>query len=73
MIKSFVKSNKFGIIGIPVGALSGFIYYLQIGCVDGCAITGDPINSALYGALMGAVALSMLDGKNKENGSSKIN
>jgi hypothetical protein len=72
MIKSFIKRNKFAIIGIPIGAIAGFVYYQQIGCVDGCTITGNPINSTLYGALMAAVAFSMFDGKNKENESSRI-
>ncbi len=66
MIKSFITSNKFAFIGTAVGLLAGYIYYQQIGCVDGCTITGDPLNSSLYGALMGGIALSMLDAKKKE-------
>ena len=65
MIKSFISSNKFAFFGTAIGLLAGYLYYQQIGCVDGCTITGDPLNSSLYGALMGGVALSMLDAKKK--------
>ncbi len=43
-------------IGLSLGAGLGFSYYYFIGCNTGnCAITGSPINSTLYGALMGVV------------------
>lgn len=36
------------------GALLGFLYYKEVGCVTGtCAITSDPLKSALYGAVLG--------------------
>ena len=73
MIKSFITSNKFALIGTALGLLAGYLYYQQIGCVDGCTITGDPLNSSLYGALMGGLGLSMLDGKKKKNESSGLN
>lgn len=41
-------------IGIVLGALGGYIYYTEIGCLSGtCAITSKPLNSTLYGAVMG--------------------
>lgn len=73
MIKSFITTNKFAFIGTALGLLAGYLYYQQIGCVDGCTITGDPLNSSLYGALMGGVGLSMLDSKKKKNESSRLN
>ncbi|MDD3226928.1 MAG: DUF6132 family protein [Tissierellia bacterium] len=40
--------------GIVVGGLLGFLYYKFIGCSSGtCSITSNPINSTLYGAVMG--------------------
>jgi len=48
------------IIGLIVGALGGYLYYYFIGCVSGtCAITSKPLNSTLYGALMGGLLFNM--------------
>ena len=42
------------IAGGSIGALLGYAYYYFIGCNSGsCAITSKPLNSAVYGALMG--------------------
>lgn len=47
-------------IGIVVGAIAGYFYYLYIGCASGtCAITSKPLNSSLYGALMGGLLSNM--------------
>jgi hypothetical protein len=47
-------------IGVVVGAISGFLYYNYIGCFTGtCAITSKPLNSTLYGALMGGLLFNM--------------
>jgi hypothetical protein len=37
------------------GALGGFLYYHFIGCNGSCAITGSPVDSTLYGSLMGLI------------------
>ena len=48
-------------IGIAIGAFAGYGYYFYIGCASGtCAITSKPLNSTLYGALMGGLILNML-------------
>ena len=45
-------------IGLVLGAGLGYSYYYFIGCKTGtCAITGSPLNSTLYGAVMGLVLL----------------
>jgi len=47
-------------IGIIVGAVAGYLYYSYVGCVSGtCAITSKPLNSTLYGALMGGLVFNM--------------
>ena len=47
-------------IGILVGLFAGYLYYLQIGCVSGtCAITSKPLNSTLYGGLMGGLLFNL--------------
>jgi LytS/YehU family sensor histidine kinase len=47
-------------IGIVVGAIAGYLYYFYVGCTSGtCAITSKPLNSTLYGALMGGLVFNM--------------
>lgn len=47
-------------IGIVVGAIFGYLYYKFVGCASGtCAITSKPINSTLYGAVMGGLLFNM--------------
>lgn len=47
-------------IGIVLGAFAGYFYYLYIGCATGtCAITSKPLNSTLYGSLMGGLLFNM--------------
>lgn len=53
------------IIGVLAGGIGGYAYYYWIGCNSGsCPITSQPVNSALYGALMGGLLLNMFQ-KNK--------
>jgi hypothetical protein len=54
-------------IGIAIGAIAGYLYYFYIGCVSGtCAITSKPLNSTLYGALMGGLVFNMFMKKPKK-------
>ncbi len=47
---------KFHILGIIIGSIAGYAYYYFIGCASGtCAITSKPLNSSLYGAVMGGL------------------
>ena len=47
-------------IGIAIGALAGYAYYFYVGCASGtCAITSKPLNSTLYGALMGGLIFNI--------------
>lgn len=51
------------IIGFIAGALLGFTYWYFIGCNSGtCAITSSPVNSALYGGLMGVLLVNSFSG-----------
>ena len=46
--------------GIIIGAVAGYLYYFYVGCFTGtCAITSKPLNSSLYGALMGGLLFNM--------------
>lgn len=48
-------------IGVIVGLVAGYLYYQEIGCISGtCAITSKPLNSTLYGGLMGGLLFNLL-------------
>ncbi|MBP6231414.1 MAG: hypothetical protein KA397_07180 [Paludibacteraceae bacterium] len=66
-IKQWVKQNILYIIGSIVGAIGGYIYWYFIGCDSGgCPITSSPYNSVIWGAIMGALLLSMLKKDKKD-------
>jgi hypothetical protein len=53
-MKSFLIKHRASFMGIALGALAGYAYYHFVGCASGtCAITSSPVNSIVYGALMG--------------------
>jgi hypothetical protein len=67
-MRNFLKKYQLTIIGIVVGAIGGYLYYHFIGCNSGsCAITSKPINSTLYGALMGGLTFNIFKKENKKN------
>jgi hypothetical protein len=56
----FLLKYKLTLLGILAGAIGGYLYYYNVGCVSGtCAITSKPLNSTLYGALMGGLLLNI--------------
>jgi uncharacterized protein YcfJ len=64
-MKKFAKKNWLAIAGVIIGAISGYCYWRYVGCSSGtCAITSKPINSTLYGAVMGGLVGSLFQ-KNK--------
>ena len=57
---NFISKYKLAIIGVILGAVGGYLYYYYVGCVSGtCPITSKPLNSTLYGAMMGGLILSI--------------
>ena len=64
MLQSFIKKNLRNIVGMLLGAIAGWMYWNFIGCTSGtCAITSKPINSTLYGALMGYLVAGIFQKK----------
>ena len=62
---NLLRKYKLTLIGILAGGSAGYLYYYFVGCASGtCAITSSPVNSTLYGALMGALLLNIFQ-KNK--------
>jgi hypothetical protein len=42
------------IVGVVIGGFLGFVYYKVVGCPNGsCPITSKPMNTIIYGAVMG--------------------
>ncbi len=65
---NFIRKHLLTIIGILVGAIGGYLYYHYIGCLSGtCAITSKPINSTLYGGMMGGLLLNIFKKENKKS------
>ena len=64
---NIINKNKFTIIGVIAGAVCGYLYYHFIGCASGtCIITSNPLNSSLYGALMGGLLLNTFQNKTQK-------
>lgn len=60
-LKKLIRSRWFLVIGTLMGALAGYLYYKYVGCITGtCSITSKPLNSTIYGALMGGLGFSIL-------------
>jgi uncharacterized membrane protein YeaQ/YmgE (transglycosylase-associated protein family) len=59
-MKKWFKNNALYVIGAIVGAIAGYVYWQQVGCVSGtCMITSKPVNSTLYGALLGSLLFGL--------------
>lgn len=54
------KRNILIIVGVAVGALTGYLYWKYIGCYSGtCPITSKPLNSTVYGTVLGGLFFSL--------------
>jgi hypothetical protein len=54
--------------GILAGGIGGYLYWQYVGCASGtCAITSRPLNSTLYGSMMGGLFFSMFHNKTTKN------
>lgn len=60
------KAIILSVVGIILGSVIGYVYYLEIGCLSGtCPITSKPLNSTFYGGFMGGL-LSNIFSKSPE-------
>ena len=63
----FLTKNRLGLLGVLLGGILGYAYYHFIGCNSGsCAITSKPLNSSVYGMLMGYLILSTFEKSTKK-------
>lgn len=64
--KKKIKFNYLPIIGAILGAVGGYIYYIEVGCNSGsCAITSNPYLSMLWGAAMGYLVFDLFKKRKK--------
>jgi hypothetical protein len=62
MMNTYRKQLIIWAIAATVGATAGFVYWYYVGCNSGtCAITSSPINSTVYGGVMGILLVNVLD------------
>ncbi len=51
-----LKRYSFLLAGLSIGAVAGFLDWKYVGCITGsCPITSRPLNSSIYGAVMGGL------------------
>ena len=63
---ALLKKYKIDLLGVVLGTISGFLYWKFVGCASGtCMITSKPLNSSLYGALMGFLVAGMFKREDK--------
>ncbi|HSH19869.1 MAG TPA: DUF6132 family protein [Draconibacterium sp.] len=61
----FLKTYKWKVVGILIGATAGFAYWYFIGCTSGtCPIQSNWHTSTLYGGLLGYI---LPNGPNKKS------
>ena len=67
-VPAFLKKiSIWSVLGLALGALGGYIYYAQVGCVSGtCAITSNPWLSTAWGAAFGYLVVDMFAGKKEK-------
>lgn len=59
-MRKWIRRNGLYIAGAITGSLAGFLYWKFVGCASGtCLITSKPLNSSLYGAMMGALLFGL--------------
>ena len=64
----FISKHKWLIAGILAGALAGFLYWNFVGCASGtCSITSKPVNSTLYGSMMGGLLFTAFKKEKKKD------
>ena len=55
-----LKESILTIVGVIIGAVGGYFYWLKIGCTPGaCPITSSPVMSTVWGGVMGGLILSL--------------
>jgi hypothetical protein len=54
------KTVLITILGVIAGGFAGWLYWRYFGCQGSCTITSKPLNSTLYGALLGGLLFNTI-------------
>jgi hypothetical protein len=61
-IKKYIKLTLPALLGI----IGGYAYYYYVGCNRGCAITGNPYTSMIWGGVIGLLLTNFKNSKKVE-------
>lgn len=63
---NILKRNWTYLAGAVSGGIAGYLYWYFIGCSSGtCPITASPINSLIWGAVLGGLLFSLFKRESK--------
>ncbi len=63
---SLIRKYGLAIAGLVVGSIGGYLYYQYVGCAGNtCPITSRPLNSTIYGAVMGVLLFTAFQNNKK--------
>lgn len=63
---NILKRNWTYLAGAVSGGIAGYLYWYFIGCSSGtCRITASPINSLIWGAVLGGLLFSLFKRESK--------
>ncbi len=66
MNRFFSKFPPVSLIGLLVGGVGGWVYYIEIGCASGtCPLTSNPYTSILWGGIIGYLVGDLFRNKQK--------
>jgi len=69
----FLKTYRWKLVGVAIGAMAGFAYWYYIGCASGtCRIQSHWHTSTLYGGLIGYVLPKRPKKKTENNELEKV-
>ncbi len=62
------KIKKYFKLSLPavIGIIGGYVYYYYVGCNRGCAITGNPYTSMIWGGVIGLLLTNFKGNKKSE-------
>jgi hypothetical protein len=71
-MKNILQTEKyFTAIGYALGAILGYVYYIQFPCTTGCALRNSPFVNILMGLLLGGLVFQfifeIINPKNKKD------